>query len=214
MEVSRSLRAVPAPWLTTARLCLREFAVTDFDDLYRLDSDRQVMQYVNGGRGLTRSEVRHGLSRMLASYPHYPGLGIWRAARRVDDAFVGWFCLKYCPPTCDVEVGYRLLPEAWGQGLATEGASALVAHGLRDLLLFRVIGVTHPDNKASQRVLVKSGLADCGWGRYYDKRVRLFVADAERTSVDPRRAAAALPDLGAFPDLLREATSLRAATGG
>ena len=47
---------------------------------------------------------------------------------------------------CDVEVGYRLLPEAWGQGFATEGATALVRYGFDDLGLDRIIGVTHPDN--------------------------------------------------------------------
>ena len=41
----------------------------------------------------------------------------------------------------------------------------------------RIIGVTHPGNKASQRVLMKAGLEDAGWGRYYDQRLRLFVAE-------------------------------------
>ena len=72
-------------------------------------------------------------------------------------------------------MGYRLLPAAWGQGFATEGAKALVDYGLDDLRLHRIIGVTHPDNKASQRVLQKAGLEDVGWGRYYDRRLRLFT---------------------------------------
>lgn len=192
------MSTTPAPWLVTPRLALREFVVTDFDELYRLDSDPIVMRYVNDGRGLTRGEVRHALVRMLASYPLYPGLGVWRASRCDDDAFVGWFCLKYCPPTCDVEVGYRLVPEAWGQGLATEGAAALVAHAFDGLELFRVIGVTHPQNRASQNVLAKSGLTDCGWGRYYGQRVRLFMAQRPSASAR-RRASSELPDLWAFP---------------
>ncbi len=43
----------------------------------------------------------------------------------------------------DVEVGYRLLHDAWGQGFATEGAPALVDYGFDDLGLYRIIGVTH-----------------------------------------------------------------------
>ena len=90
--------------------------------------------------------------------------------------FVGWYCLKYCPPTADVEVGYRLLFDAWGKGYATEGAQALIDYGFDRLGVNRIIGVTHPGNKASQHVLQKSGLRHAGWGRYYNRHVRLFVA--------------------------------------
>ena len=60
-------------------------------------------------------------------------------------------------PTCDVEVGYRLLYDAWGQGLATEGATELVRYAFDDLGLARVIGVTHRDNQVSQRVPDEGG---------------------------------------------------------
>jgi RimJ/RimL family protein N-acetyltransferase len=102
--------------------------------------------------------------------------GVWHATRRDTGAFIGWYCLKYCPPTCDVEVGYRLLREAWGQGFATEGATELVRYGYDDLGLDKIIGVTHPGNRASQRVLMKAGLDDAGYARrYYGRRLRLFV---------------------------------------
>jgi RimJ/RimL family protein N-acetyltransferase len=175
------MTTTPAPWLETMRIAMREFVPTDFNDLYRLDSDPRVMRYLNNGQPLTRAEVRDSLVRVLDYYPHYHGLGVWRAEHRDSRAFIGWFCLKYCPRTCDVEIGYRLMPEAWGQGLATEGASALVDYAFGELELFRVIGVTHPANRASQRVLMKSGLADSGWGIYYDRKVRLFTAERSRT---------------------------------
>src|SRR5207237_533330 len=145
---------------------------------------------LNDGQPLTRAEVRDSLVRILHYYPHYPGLGVWRAERRDNGTFVGWFCLKYCPPTCDVEIGYRLLADTWGQGLATEVATALIAHAFGDLGLFRVIGVTHPDNVASQRVLQKSGLTDQGWGIYYNRKVRLFAAECAGAVMPLRRASA------------------------
>jgi len=51
---------------------------------------------------------------------------------------------------------------------------------LDDLTLDRVIGVTHPDNHVSQRVLMKAGLADRGLGRYYGLRLRLFAMERPR----------------------------------
>ncbi|HZQ62838.1 MAG TPA: GNAT family N-acetyltransferase [Casimicrobiaceae bacterium] len=186
------MTTTPAPWLSTARIALREFVPSDFDDLYRLDSDARVMRYLNGGQPLTHAEVRDALVRVLHGYPHYHGLGVWRAHHCPTGAFIGWFALKYCPPTCDVEVGYRLVPEFWNQGLATEGTRALLAHAFDALGLFRVIGITHPDNMASQRVLLKSGLVDEGWGHYYDRRVRLFAA--ARAQPSGRRGHEAMVD--------------------
>jgi RimJ/RimL family protein N-acetyltransferase len=171
------LLITPRPWLATGRIELREFAPTDFDALYRLDSDPRVMRYIADGDTHNRAEVRDTLVRILDYYPNHFGLGVWHAGLVDSGAFIGWFCLKYCSSTCDVEVGYRLLPDHWGQGLATEGARALVRYGFEHLGLFRVIGITHPFNVASQRVLAKCGLDDRGAARYYDRPVRLFVSE-------------------------------------
>jgi RimJ/RimL family protein N-acetyltransferase len=167
----------PAPWLETLRLELRAFVAADFDDMYRLDSDPRVMKYIADGKPASRAAVAQRLKRFIRYPMLYPDLGVWRAARRDTGAWIGWFCFNYAGKSTDIEVGYRLLPEAWGQGFATEGAKALVDYGFDDLDLDRIIGVTHPGNRASQRVLMKAGLDDVGWGRYYDRRLRLFAAD-------------------------------------
>ncbi len=165
--------------LITERLGLREFREGDVDALYRLDSDPRVMRYIGDGSVGTRASVAAAVARSMKYYDMYPGLGVWPAEHRATGRFVGWFCLKYVPQTVEIEVGYRLSPEAWGRGYATEGARAVVQYGFGELGLERIIGLTHPDNVASQRVLRKAGLADGGWGRYYGRRLRLFVAAAQ-----------------------------------
>ena len=166
----------PAPWLQTLRLDLREFVAGDADEIWRLDQDPGVMRYIGNGKLSTRAQVAASMKRIPRVYRLYPGLGTWRASRRDTGAYIGWFTLKYIPKTVEVEVGYRLLREAWGQGFATEGASELVRYGFDSVGLYRIIGITHPDNIASQRVLMKSGLAAAGWGHYYGARLRLFAA--------------------------------------
>ena len=101
--------------LRTPRLSMREFTPADFDDMLRLDSDPRVLKYINGGKPMGRAEVEAAVKRVTGYYALYPGLGVWRASRRDNGAFVGWYCLKYCPPTTDVEVGYRLLFDAWAR---------------------------------------------------------------------------------------------------
>ncbi len=70
------------------------------------------------------------------------------------------------PDGDEVEVAYRLARSAWGQGIATEAAGALVAHALGPLGLPRVVAVTYPANHASQRVLDKLGFERRGIREY------------------------------------------------
>jgi RimJ/RimL family protein N-acetyltransferase len=164
--------------LTTERLALRRFRDGDAEPLYRLHADPRVMRYIGDGSIGTRASVVAAVKRSIRYYDTYPGLGVWPAEDRVSGEFIGWFCLKYVPETVEIEVGYRLAPSAWGRGYATEGARAVVRYGFDALGLDRIIGLTHPDNGASQRVLLKAGLADVGWGNYYGRRLRLFTANA------------------------------------
>ena len=169
----------PAPWLETLRLSMRNFTIDDYDDLYALNSDPRVMKYIADGTVSTPEEAA-GALRRFARYPTlYPDLGIWHTSRRDTGAFIGFFALNYAGKSTDIEIGYRLLHAAWGRGFATEGAQAMADYGFDDLGLHRIIGVTHPDNVASQRVLMKAGLMDQGWGRYYNRRLRLFAAERD-----------------------------------
>ena len=161
--------------LLTARLALREFTGDDVDDLVDLDGDPRVMRYIGDGSVGTRATCEAGIERVLARYAEGTGLGVWRAARRDDGRFVGWVSLKPCGDSPDIEVGYRLMHDAWGQGFATELARAMLARGFEEVGLERIIGVTHPENFASQRVLVKAGMRDEGFGRYYGRDLRLFA---------------------------------------
>src|SRR5947209_20555810 len=58
----------------------------------------------------------------------------------------------------DVALGYRLRKAAWGHGYATEGARALIRKGFTELGVQRVFATTYQDNRASRRVMEKSGL--------------------------------------------------------
>ena len=179
------------PTIRTARLVLRAFVRGDLADLVRLDTDPRVMTYIADGRPQAPDVIAKALDRVLR-YPTLNAmLGVWRASLRGSDAFIGWYSLKYAGRSTDIEIGYRLLPAAWGLGYATEGAAAMRDHGFGPVGLSRIIGVTHPDNLASQRVLAKIGMRDVGWGRYYDRRLRLFAVERPGASASaPARGTA------------------------
>lgn len=179
-----------APILLTPRLRLRPLAATDEADLVALDSDPDVMRYVGSPPGVsspaeTAERARQRIAE-TARGAHEP-LGFWCIEARDDQAFRGVGALIRMPDAeenrqrgaRDVEVAYRLARSAWGQGIATEAAAALVAHALGPLGLGRVVAVTYPENEASQRVLDKVGFARAGFREYKGVRVTYHVLTRE-----------------------------------
>jgi [ribosomal protein S5]-alanine N-acetyltransferase len=175
--------------IETPRLRLRRFRPADEATLIALDSDAAVMQYVGSPPGVrTLGEtVERVRQRMKAD--HGEG-GWWIVEGREDDTFHGVGLLLPMPEGGDVEVGYRLARRSWGQGIATETASALVDYAFSLLALPRVVAVVYPDNLPSRRVLAKLGFAPDGLREYKGARVLHFVLDSDawrhRRRVDKR----------------------------
>jgi RimJ/RimL family protein N-acetyltransferase len=147
--------------LETERLVLRRFTEDDVENLVELDSDPEVMRFINGGRPTPREEVETViLPRLLAYYERGDGYGVWAAAEKSTGEFVGWFSLH---PTADrppdeVELGYRLRRSAWGRRYATEGSRALVEKAFAELGARVVWAQAMTVNTASRRVMEKAGL--------------------------------------------------------
>ncbi|MFJ8688549.1 GNAT family N-acetyltransferase [Micromonospora wenchangensis] len=145
--------------LTTARLRLRRFTGDDVPRLVELDGDPEVMRFLTGGRPTPPATVRdEQLPRILAGYDRHPGLGRWAAEDTVDGTFLGWFALDPSDDGTGPELGYRLRRPAWGRGLATEGARALVDHAFTIPEVHRVWAQTMTVNVRSRAVLAKAGL--------------------------------------------------------
>lgn len=164
--------------LLTRRLALREFAPDDVDDLLRSDGDDRVMRYLGAGlKGRSRDEVAASLVGVIEGYAQRPGYGLLHASRRDDGRFVGACGLFPVPEGGEIEIAYRLPHDCWGQGFATEMARAVLAHGFGALGLPRIVGVTWPENVASQKVLRKIGMRERGLETHYGRDMLVFAAE-------------------------------------
>ncbi len=148
-------------FLETERLLLRRFTSADVDNLVALDSDPDVMCFINGGkptpRGMIENEI---LPRFLSFYQRYDGFGYWVAIEKSTGEFLGWFTFhpEEGGSPDDIALGYRLRKSAWGKGYATEAARALIRKGFTEGGVRRVFAVTYQDNLASRRVMEKVGM--------------------------------------------------------
>jgi RimJ/RimL family protein N-acetyltransferase len=148
-------------FLETERLVLRRFTEADVDNLVELDSDPDVMRYINGGRPTPREEIENDfLPAFLDYYRRFTGYGFWAVIEKSTGDFLGWFHFRPKPDGSpdEPELGYRLRKSAWGKGYATEGSRALIRKGFTELGVRRVYAQAMVVNLGSSRVMEKAGL--------------------------------------------------------
>jgi ribosomal-protein-alanine N-acetyltransferase len=108
----------------------------------------------------TDDDVRASLTDKRSHWERH-GFGLWVLRDRSSRRLVGRGGLQYTDAIGGfaVEAAWAIVPERWGQGLATELAKASVGVAFDSLGLHEIIAITLPDNAASRRVMEKAGFA-------------------------------------------------------
>lgn len=144
--------------IETPRLRLRTWIAEDLEPLAAMCADPRVMEFFPAL--LSREETEAMWARIHSHFADH-GFGPW--AMEVDGEFAGSLGLKWISRfethfTPCVELGYRMRPEFWGRGLATEGGRAALRYGFEQLGLDEIVAYTLPVNRRSRRVMEKLGL--------------------------------------------------------
>lgn len=150
-------------FLETNRIFLTEITIEDVSLLLDLDSDPEVMRYLTDGKPSAIEGVTLGIESMLkVSERFQKKLGFWKAYTKEGNEFIGWFHFRPGKSTPDdtknIELGYRLKKNFWGQGYATEVSHQLILMGFTEYQLDSIFASTMKANTASQRVMEKLGM--------------------------------------------------------
>lgn len=145
-------------WLETQRLVLREFEPKDVGQLAPILANPQVMKFSPSGI-LSVEQTRMKINGFIASYEKH-GFGKWAIVLKECNKLIGYcgIAVEQVDNVYEPEIGYRLAPEFWGKGLATEAASAAIQQGFEQFKLSYLLGIVEPANTASVRVLEKLGM--------------------------------------------------------
>jgi RimJ/RimL family protein N-acetyltransferase len=145
------------PELETERLSLRQWSLADLDAIVAMDRDPEVYRFLEepGEPEEQRDEMKE---RILTDFGE--NLGTWSIYS--GDIRLGFCGIVHLIPIDDegpdVELGFRLVRAAWGQGIASEAAQRAIRHGFETAGLGEIIAVTDPDN-----TLKRLGFAREGW---------------------------------------------------
>jgi RimJ/RimL family protein N-acetyltransferase len=158
--------------LETPRLALRPCRPEDLDDWLAMDLDPLVARFIWGEPPEPEEHRAHLRQRLAAGWPEVGG--VWVVEERAAPGFLGWCGLFPLEETGLIEIGYRYLPKAWGQGIATEAAVCVLDQGFRGFAFDPIVAVSHPDNKVSHRVLEKIGLVRQADAVHYGQTTAFF----------------------------------------
>lgn len=141
------------PVLRTERLVLRGWLPADRAPFAALNADPEVMAHFPAplSRGASNALVAT-IRRHFLEY----GYGLWAVA--APEGFVGFTGVQWTDitGTRELEICWRLARSAWGQGYATEAATAALSYGLS--VVPRVVSLTALSNTRSQAVMERIGL--------------------------------------------------------
>ncbi len=145
------------PCLETPHLLLRPWSPRDAGRLFDIVQEENIFRYFPRTAPPPRAWVDRYIDHHKKQWEEH-GCGHWAVVSRFDEQVIGWTGLEYLPDLDEVEVAYLLSKQARGHGYATEAAQAALRFGFESLHLPAIIGLVHPGNAASIRVLEKCGL--------------------------------------------------------
>jgi RimJ/RimL family protein N-acetyltransferase len=145
--------------LQTDRLRLRLWQDQDVLPYVALNADARVTEFLPGP--VTPEMAQQFFSAQNECYARHRCC-YFAAELKASDELVGFIGMKRqdfaAPFTPCFEIGWRLGSGFWGQGLATEGARAVLAYGFGELGLDEIVSFTVPANVRSRRVMDRIGM--------------------------------------------------------
>ncbi|MBC8047094.1 MAG: GNAT family N-acetyltransferase [Fimbriimonadaceae bacterium] len=143
--------------LESERLYLREWTDADIDLVFELDTDEDIMRYIRPP-SKTQEDVMKAYEKIKNTSPDDKRFGNWICVEKETDRRIGSFVLRKNANGDGYEFGYRFSKSSWGKGYATEMSKAIIEYAFTVCKLDSLCALTHPENTASQNVLLKCGL--------------------------------------------------------
>ena len=157
----------------TERLIIRQFTTADYDNLFLLHGNPEVMRYIRPVK--TKVESDAFLDMALVTYAS-SYMGRWAVDEKLTGNFVGTFVIVPIPDDPEkIQLGYSFTPENWGRGLATEVTRAGLDYFRNNTPLTEIYAITESPNIASQKVLLKAGFSIYGNNMEGEKELVVFI---------------------------------------
>lgn len=144
--------------IDTARLQMRHFNLDDIEAVHQFSTCIETTRWTgDAGVVQTKADARQVIEQIwMNEYQRY-GYARYALIHKQDNKIIGFCGIKYEPSLQSTDIGYRLLPQYWNQGFATEACEALIDYVKAQFQLDKIVAEVVAENYASINVLGKLG---------------------------------------------------------
>jgi RimJ/RimL family protein N-acetyltransferase len=175
--------------LLTNRLRLEPFEEHHLDGLHEMNQRPEVMRFISG-QPESREQTAAGIARVQRCWLAW-GTSWWAFVDLKSGRVAGAGCIQYLRREAAIpadlsllrsnplEIGWRLNPDFWHRGLATEAAVRMAAFAFESLATHELLAVRHPENASSARVMDRLGMSYRGHELWYGTTLATHVLSRE-----------------------------------
>ena len=144
---------------TSTRLGFRNWIETDIPKMIKISGNEEVMNFFPAVATPEQTTIFTRKLQDLFEEKGYCYFAVDELETGKFIGFIGFYFQDYESEfTPAVDIGWRLHPDFWGKGYATEGAKACLDYGKDSLKLKKVISTAPQINKPSINVMKKIGM--------------------------------------------------------
>ncbi|GIO26343.1 GNAT family N-acetyltransferase [Ornithinibacillus bavariensis] len=143
--------------IETERLYLRELVMEDVQELSKVLSDPESMQYYN--EPFNEEKVEKWIQWNIDNYKKY-NHGLWAVILKDGEKFIGdcGITMQAIENEIVPEIGFHIIKKYWNKGYATEAAIACKDYAFDVLNYPKIFSYTTLENISSQKVAQKIGM--------------------------------------------------------
>ncbi|HCT30036.1 MAG TPA: GNAT family N-acetyltransferase [Bacteroidales bacterium] len=136
---------------------IEKFTPDDFPYYFQLVNNEKVMKMITG-KAIKSEEAKNNFEKLIENNNLEPNYGSFKILNIETNEFLGLAKLEIKKNNRkEAELGYMLLPEHWGKGIASKVSKQLIEIGKSQASLKRIFAIIDPNNLPSRKILTNNG---------------------------------------------------------
>lgn len=139
------------------KIKLEKLTQSDFPNYFQLVNNEKVMKMITE-KAIELEEAKIDFKNLIEKNKLEPNFGKFKIVNNETNEFLGLAKLEiYENNSQKAELGYMLLPEYWGKGIASIVGEILIETGKKQNSIKQLLAIIDPKNIPSRKILTKNG---------------------------------------------------------
>ncbi len=149
-------------FIKTSRIGFSSWSNADLSLASQLWGENEVTRYICSTGKFTHEDIVNRLNTEIHNYELYH-IQYWPIFELSTEELIGCCGIRpYKSETHSYELGFHLREKYWGKGYASEAAKAAIDYSFHILKAKKLYAGHHPQNRASEKLLLKLGFQSIG----------------------------------------------------